>query len=32
MSVNQLATSIKLVEVWKSTNINDYPIKLEPNN
>ena len=31
-SVNQLAAQIKLVEAWKSQNIEQYPIKLEPNN
>ena len=31
LSVNQLAASIKLCEVWKSENIKDYPIHLEPN-
>ena len=30
-SVNQLAASIKLTETWKSSNILNYPIKLEPN-
>ena len=30
--VNQLAASIKLVEVWKSFNQEGYPIKLEPYN
>ena len=28
----QLAASIKLCEVWKSENIINYPVKLEPNN
>ena len=32
LSVNQLAASIKLMEVWKSVNIKDYPVQLEPNN
>ena len=32
LSVNQLAASIKLSEVWKSTNIENYPVHLEPNN
>ena len=31
MSVNQLAASIKLTEVWKGINIDKYPIRLEPN-
>ena len=31
VSVNQLAASIKLSEVWKSINMKDYPIQLEPN-
>ena len=31
-SVNQLATQIKLIEGWKCTNIEQYPLKLEPNN
>ena len=31
-SVNQLAAQIKLVECWKITNIEHYPLKLEPNN
>ena len=30
LSVNQLAAKIKLVEVWKAVNIDNYPIKLEP--
>ena len=30
ISVNQLAASIKLTEVWKSINMNYYPIQLEP--
>ena len=30
LSVNQLAAKIKLVEVWKSINKEDYPIQLEP--
>ena len=30
--VNQLAASIKLVEVWKSLNQEEYPITLEPYN
>ena len=32
LSVNQLAASIKLTEVWKSVNIPNYPILLEPYN
>ena len=32
LSVNQLAAQIKLKEVWKSLNKNDYPIQLEPYN
>ena len=31
LSVNQLAASIKIAEVWKSLNVEDYPIRLEPN-
>ena len=31
-SVNQLAAQIKLVETWKSLNVPDYPIVLEPYN
>ena len=31
LSVNQLAASIKICEVWKSLNIVNYPIQLEPN-
>ena len=31
LSVNQLATQIKLVESWKAINLTDYPIKLEDN-
>ena len=31
LSINQLAASIKLLEVWKSENIDNYPIHLEPN-
>ena len=31
LSVNQLAAQIKLTEVWKSINTNDYPIELENN-
>ena len=32
LSINQLAASIKLMEVWKSENVPNYPIQLEPNN
>ena len=32
LSVNQTAASIKLCEVWKSENIPNYPVQLEPNN
>ena len=32
LSINQLAASIKLCEVWKSENIDKYPVQLEPNN
>ena len=32
LSVNQLAASIKILEAWKSLNINNFPIHLEPNN
>ena len=31
LSVNQLAASVKILEAWKSLNINNYPIILEPN-
>ena len=31
-SVNQLAAQIKLIEAWKCNNIEQYPLKLEPNN
>ena len=31
-SVNQLAAQIKLIEAWKCLNIEQYPLKLEPNN
>ena len=31
LSVNQTAASIKLTEVWKGINIENYPIALEPN-
>ena len=32
MSVNQTAASIKICEVWKSENVPNYPVHLEPNN
>ena len=32
LSVNQLAAQIKLLEVWKSVNLEGYPIMLEPYN
>ena len=32
LSVNQLAAEIKLLEVWKSVNVEGCPIKLEPYN
>ena len=32
LSINQTAASIKLIEVWKAENIENYPVKLEPNN
>ena len=32
LSVNQIAASIKLVEVWKSINHDGYPISFEPYN
>ena len=32
LSINQLAASIKLCEVWKAENIADYPVQLEPSN
>ena len=31
-SVNQLAVEIKLTEAWKSTNVDLYPVKMEPFN
>ena len=31
-SVNQLSAEIKLVEAWKCTHIESYPLRLEPNN
>ena len=30
-SVNQLSAEIKIIEAWKIMNIQDYPIKLWPN-
>ena len=30
-SVNQLSAEIKIIEAWKKMNIQDYPIKLWPN-
>ena len=30
LSVNQLAAKIKLIEVWKTLNRPDYPLKLDP--
>ena len=30
LSVNQLAAKIKLIEVWKTINKPDYPLKLDP--
>jgi hypothetical protein len=32
LSVNQLSAQIKLKEVWKSLNFQNYPIKFEPYN
>ena len=32
LSVNQLSAQIKLKEVWKSLNCQNYPIKFEPYN
>ena len=29
LSVNQLAAQIKITEVWKSINIDNYPVKLD---
>ena len=28
LSINQLNAQIKILEIWKATNINDYPLKL----
>ena len=28
LSINQLNAQIKLMEIWKATNIDDYPLKL----
>ena len=30
LSVNQLAAEIKLIETWKSVNVKESPIQLEP--
>ena len=30
LSVNQLAAQIKLIEVWKATNVENYALILEP--
>ena len=30
MAVNQLAATIKLTEVWKMINQEDYPLRLDP--
>ena len=30
--MNQLSGQIKLLEAWKSINVNDYPFKMEINN
>ena len=30
LSVNQLAAKIKLIETWKSINVEGCPIKLDP--
>ena len=32
LSVNQLSAQIKLTETWKSLNVEDYPVKLDPYN
>ena len=32
LSVNQLSAQIKLTETWKSINVEDYPVKLDPYN
>ena len=29
LSVNQLNANIKLVEIWKALNVDDYPLKIE---
>ena len=29
LSVNQLNAQIKLVEIWKAINVDDYPLKIE---
>ena len=31
-SVNQLAAEIKIIEAWKSINIQGYPFQMEPAN
>ena len=31
-SVNQLAAEIKILEAWKSLNLEDYPFQMEPAN
>ena len=31
LSVNQLAAQIKLLEAWKSVNLENYPIQMENN-
>ena len=29
LSVNQLNASVKLMEIWKATNVDDYPLKVQ---
>ena len=29
LTVNQLNASVKLLEVWKALNVNDYPLKVQ---
>ena len=29
LSVNQLNANVKLVEIWKALNLEDYPLKIE---
>ena len=29
LSVNQLNANVKLVEIWKAKNVEDYPLKIE---